>query len=109
MVMYPHEIIIREYTEQQDPNSGEYTKTWADVDTFEAEVTTPSGMEQIEAMKLNNPLDYVVHMEHDSRIKPRMRVAHQGKELDIHAVLPSLPDINGDYEALILRCSSNLR
>ena len=109
MIQYPHEIVVRQYVEQQDPNTGEYTKTWSDVDTFEAEVTSPTGLEQIEAAKLENPIDYTIHMEYDNRVKPNMRVVHKGNELSIQAVLPSLPDINGDYETLILRCSSNLR
>lgn len=108
MIEFPHEITVRDYSEGQDPNTGEITKGWSDLDTFEAEVTTPSGTEQIEAMKMENPLDYVIHMEYDSRVKPNMRVVHKANELSIQSVLPSLPDLNGDYERLILRCSSKL-
>ncbi|MEC5422123.1 phage head closure protein [Virgibacillus sp. C22-A2] len=104
-----HEFTVKDYVESQDPITGETTKEWVLLDSFEGEVTTPTGSELMEAMKLTNPLDYMVHMDYDNRIKPYMRVFFGDMELDIHVVLPTMPDFEGEYESLILKCSSSLR
>lgn len=106
--MYPHEIEIKEYKDGQD-DYGEIVKEWTTLGSFDAEVITPSGEELIEAQKLENPLDYTVYMDYDSRIKADMRVQFKDMILDIHAPLPTMPDFNGDYETLILKCSSKLK
>ena len=110
MLEYPHEVDLLHYTTTTDPNSGERTQTWAtEVGGIPAEVTTPTGTEIMEAMKMENPLDYTIHMDYDERVKSEKRIQFKGMTLAIHAVLPTMPDINGDFEKLTLKCSSNLR
>lgn len=108
-MQYPHEFNVLAYTTTKDPNTGEETKGYATEFTAEGEVVALTGLEQMEAMKLDNPIDYQVTLDYDSRVKPKKRIQMGEIVLDIHAALPTLPDFNGDYEQMILKCSSSLR
>lgn len=102
---YPHEITIESFTKIDDGGGG-YTKDWSTFGTSEALVVPLSGSEFYQAQQTQNPIDYDVYLPYREDIKPSMRVKFKGKTLQIIAVLPSLVDINGEYEKLCLKCSA---
>lgn len=109
MVMneYPHSIVIEQYSKTQDPNTGEFTETWNEYGTFDAEVTAVNGSEFYEAQKLTSAIDYSIMMDYDSGIKANMRVIFGAITMEISAKpIPLMPDINGDFEKLNLKCVS---
>lgn len=109
MIFYPHEFNVKKFESYQDEETGEIKKEWVTIGEFEGEVVALSGDEIIEADQLNNPLDFTVFMDYDPRINSDMRVFFGELVLEIHAPLPTMPDFNGEYEQLILKCSSQLK
>jgi len=108
-MFYPHEFEIKKFEAYQDQETGEIKKEWVTIGEFDGEIVALSGDEIVEAQQLENPLDYTVHMDYSENIKADMRVFFKGLELDIHAVLPTMTDFNGEFEELILKCSSQLK
>lgn len=105
MIEYPHEITIESFTKIDDGGGG-YTEEWSTFATSEAFVVPLSGTEFYRAQQTQNPVDYDIYLPYREDITPSMRVVFREKIIQIKAVLPSLIDINGDYEKLCLKCSS---
>ena len=101
---YPHTITIQNFVSTEDEGGGT-TEEWAPHVQLEAFVIPLSGTEFYQAQQTQNPIDYDVYIPFRDDITPDMRVVFRGDILDITAVLPSLIDINGDYEKLCLKCS----
>lgn len=102
---YPHTITIQAHIKVDDGGGG-YTEEWTPFDTVEAFVAPLSGSEYYQAQQVQNPVEYDVYLPYRDDIIPSMRVVFRGKILQIKAVLPSLIDINGEYEKLCLKCSA---
>ena len=101
---YPHTITIQNFTSSEDEGGGT-VEEWVPYAQLEALVIPLSGTEFYQAQQTQNPIDYDVYIPFRDDITPNMRVVFRGDTLDITAVLPSLIDINGDYEKLCLKCS----
>ena len=101
---YPHTITIQNFTSVEDEGGGS-TEEWVPYVQLEALVIPLSGTEFYQAQQTQNPVDYDVYIPYRADITANMRVVFRGDTLDIKAVLPSLIDINGDYEKLCLKCS----
>lgn len=101
---YPHTIAIQT-NHRTDDGGGGYTEEWKPYGTTEALVVPLSGSEYYQAQQTQNPVDYNVFLPYRDDITPDMRIVFRGRLLAIKAVLPSLIDINGDYEKLCLKCS----
>jgi SPP1 family predicted phage head-tail adaptor len=105
---YPHTIVIEQYTKAQDPNTGEFTETWSTYGTFDAEVTSLTGSEFYEAQKLTSAIDYNIMMDYDSGVNASMRVVFGAITMEVSAKpIPLMPDINGLFEKLNLKCVSS--
>lgn len=101
---YPHTITIQ-HNVQTDDGGGGYTDDWRPFTQSEAFVIPLSGAEYYQAHQTTNPIDYDVYIPYREDITPSMRVVFRGKILSITAALPSLVDINGEYEKMCLKCS----
>lgn len=101
---YPHEITFQTYEEVEDEGGGR-TETWSDYTTSEALMIPLSGSEFYQAQQTTNPVDYDCYTPYREDIKPSMRLVFKEQSFDITAVLPSLVDINGDFEKLNIKCS----
>lgn len=104
MIEYPHTITIQNYVETVDEGGG-LTQEWEPYTQTEAFVVPIGGQEYYQAHQTTNPSDYDVYIPYREDILPNMRVVFRGKIMGISAVIPSLIDINGDYEKLCLKCS----
>lgn len=102
---YPHEITI-EANAKVDDGGGGYTEEWTAFSTVHALVVPLSGAEYYQAQQIQNPIDYNVFLPYRDDVTASMRVVFKGKVLKIKAVLPSLIDINGEYEKLCLKCAA---
>ena len=101
---YPHEITFQTFTSIEDEGGGS-KEDWIDHGESEALVIPLSGTEFYQAQQTQNPVDYDVYIPYRDDITANMRVVFRGDILDVKVVLPSLIDINGDYEKLCLKCS----
>ena len=105
---YPHEVEIGLNVDGgQDSNTGEQIPGGFDsIGTFEAEVAVLTGTEFLEAQKIENSVDYNVVLDYDSRIKTEQIVKWKGLVMEIKFIQPVLTDIDGEWEQVILKCSS---
>lgn len=105
MNQYPHTVEIQHYTKVSDGGGG-YVQQWVKLMDKECEVSAVNGSEYYQAQQITNPINFNVNMDYDAAIKPDMRVVFGGVTMKIVSALPILPDINGEWEKLTLKCVS---
>ena len=101
---YPHTINIQNHVRVEDEGGG-YTEHWEPYTQTEAFVVPLSGSEFYQAQQVTNPIDYDIFMPYREDITANMRAIFRGQILNITAVLPSLVDINVDFEKLCLKAT----
>lgn len=101
---YPHEVTFQISKETEDEGGG-ITREWLTFASSEALMVPLSGSEYYQAQQTTNPVDYDCYIPYRADIVPSMRLLFRGKAFEITAVLPTLIDINGDYEKLNIKCS----
>lgn len=104
MMEYPHEIEIQTFVEVEDEGGG-LTQEWQVFAYSEAFVIPIGGSEYYQAQQNTNPVDYDVFIPYRADVLPSMRMVFKGKIMNITAVIPTLLDINGEYEKLCLKGS----
>lgn len=94
-----HRITIQEQKTIRD-EFGQPTQGWFDVMTVWASVEAVSGREYWAAQQVVDQSDHRVTIRYRPGITPTMRVLHDGRQLDIQAVL----DRTGEKRWLELMC-----
>lgn len=105
MIRYRQSITIQNKVKTPDGYGGTDV-TWSDYKTVGCDVVLLSGSEYLRAQQLTDPYDVNIFTDYDRTITSDMRVKFSGKTLNIKDVLPIMPDINGEYTQLNLKCSS---
>lgn len=84
-----HRITLQSQVQAQDPTTGEVTVTWADAVADEpAEVVPLSGREFIQSNATQAGVDTRMTIRWRPGIEPAMRTVFDGRNYNIHAVLP---------------------
>lgn len=110
-MIYPHTVTIEQKVSVPDGYGG-YTVTWNALKTYDCEVVPVGGREYYVAQQMTNPITLNVNGDYDDEIKsayekdPDLRVNFNDEPYNIEGIIPTLPDINGDYEQMSLNCST---
>lgn len=104
-MMYPHTVEIQQKTTTPDGYGG-YTETWNTILNYDCEVVPVGGKEYYVAQRLENPIEANINGDYDGSIKPNMRVKFGEILYNIEGVIPSMPDMNGDFELMSLNVST---
>lgn len=96
-------ITIQKLTSIRQPG-GEYLEEWNDFKTIDVNPVIPSGTEYLQGKSINERVYIDIYVDYDSEIKSDMRVKFMDYTLEIESILPKLPDINGDYRKMVIKC-----
>lgn len=105
ILQYPHTVRIEQKTSVPDGYGG-YTETWTTAVEYDCEVVPVGGKEYYVAQKMTNPIEVNINGDYDGSIKPGMRVKFGDDLFNIEGIIPTLPDINGEYEEMSMNCST---
>lgn len=83
---------------------GIYEDTWTDLKEIDINPVIPSGSEYLQGKSINEKVYIDIYIDYDDEIKSNMRVKFMDYTLEIESILPKLPDINGDYRKMVIKC-----
>lgn len=94
-----HRVTIQNFSEQQDPYTGEITKKWSDMSTVWAQVAPLSVREFIAAAAEQGEVTTRITIRKIDNLTNQSRILFRGKTYNIHGVLPD--NVSGlDYLSL---------
>lgn len=99
-----HRVTIQELVRADDGYGG-IIETWQDVATVWAAVEPLRGSERYRAQQVQAELSHKVTMRYQAGVKPQMRLLHNGRVLNIEAVI----DVEERHRWLELLCSEVIR
>jgi len=99
-----HRVTIQELVRADDGYGG-IIETWQDVATVWAAVEPLRGSERYRAQQVQAELSHKVTMRYRAGVKPQMRLLHNGRVLNIEAVI----DAEERHRWLELLCSEVIR
>ena len=76
-----HKIVFQQLTVAND-TWGHSAKTWADYATRHAAIWSLRGVEQLEAMKLDNEITHKIRIRYTSGLHPKMRISYYDFKAD---------------------------
>lgn len=91
-----HRVVIEQYAETQDPNTGAMVRGWSKYGDRWAEYVANSVREFIAAASNQSEVKGRFVLRYDADIVPQMRIVHRGKTYEILGVMPD-PDSGLEY------------
>lgn len=101
-----HRITIQHQVDQQDPNTGEVTKTWAEFAPAWAAIEPLSARDFIAAKANQSEISGRITIRYRQGVLPTMRILHRGQ---IYTIIGQpLPDKKSGLEYLTLLVSTGV-